>query len=342
MHRVGEGIDIGDSAKPRRERLNGINCATGKKQQGVQNSEHGARHQRVLDPHHQQEHHSVKRQRGGHHHQENVEHVLRREGGTQSRQQRSQYGDHNARHDRLQRARNIQSGHQFELGDRRHQITFVHPARLIVDVQHAAADHDRDEHGQRDRSGQQIFHVLDVGIQLNRVERNLLHDARGLDIGIIQRRGQFAEFLLQGRAHEVVGVVHHQRNPRMVLLINAARVFRRNNDGAVQLSGAHVFHRLLVAVVRHRKKRLRIGLHCRQRLAHLHRLRTMVLIDNPEPRLFDLAAECVAQHDKLHQGKDHGDQHQRGRAKELAQLALDNCPHPVHGRIPGRSGITKL
>ena len=68
----------------------------------------------------------------------------------------------------------------------------------------------------------------------------------------------------------------------------------------------------------------------------------LVLIDHAQPRVFDLAAKGVAQHDELHQRKHHRHQHQRRRAEELAQLALDNGPHSVHGRIPGRSGMTKL
>ena len=50
----------------------------------------------------------------------------------------------------------------------------MHAARLIVDVEHAAADHDRYEHCQRDRARQQIFHVLDVGIEFYDLERGLL------------------------------------------------------------------------------------------------------------------------------------------------------------------------
>ncbi len=60
----------------------------------------------------------------------------------------------------------------------------MHAARFVVDVEHAAADHDRHKHGQRDGAGQQVLHVLDVGIELDRIERDLLHDARGIDVGL--------------------------------------------------------------------------------------------------------------------------------------------------------------
>ena len=84
-----------------------------------------------------------------------------------------------------------------------------------------------------------------------------------------------------------------------------------------------------------------VGLDRGQSFANFHGLRAVVLIDHAEARVLDLAAKGVAQHDKLHQRKHHRYQHQRRRAEKLAQFALDNGPHSIHGRIPGRSGMMK-
>ena len=40
--------------------------------------------------------------------------------------------------------------------------------------QHASADHDRHIPGERDRAGEQIFHVFDIGITLDDFDRDLL------------------------------------------------------------------------------------------------------------------------------------------------------------------------
>ena len=160
----------------------------------------------------------------------------------------------------------------------------------------------------------------------------------GSTSGCVERLRQLAELRLQRRAHEVVGVVDDERDARMVLLVDAARILRRNDDGAIELAVAHVLHRLLIAVVVRPGLKVR-ALDCTavERLADLHRLRAVVLIDHAQPRVFDLAAEGIAQHDELHQRKHHRHQHQRRRAEELAQLAFDDGQHSVHGRIPGRS-----
>ena len=54
--------------------------------------------------------------------------------------------------------------------------------------------------------------------------------------------------------------------------------------------------------------------------ARLHRL---VLIDNRDHGAFDLAAKGVAQHDQLHQRKDHRSHHQSGTAEEFPHVAFD-------------------
>ena len=51
---------------------------------------------------------------------------------------------------RLDGSSDIESHHKFEFADGRNQVALVHAARLVVDVEHAAADHHRDVHGERD------------------------------------------------------------------------------------------------------------------------------------------------------------------------------------------------
>ena len=57
------------------------------------------------------------------------------------------------------------------LRDRRDEIPLVQPARLVVDEDDPAADHDHREDRQHDRARQQVLDVRDVGIDLDDVER---------------------------------------------------------------------------------------------------------------------------------------------------------------------------
>ena len=152
-------------------------------------------------------------------------------------------------HHRLHRARRVQPQHQFSLGDRSHQIAFVDSAGLVVDVEHAAADHHRHEYRQRDRARQQKLHVFDIGIELDNLQHALLQDPR-LDHGIVQRVGDLGQLILERGAHEIVAVVHHQCDLRLIMLVHLAGILRRNNHRALDLSVAHIFHRLFrIAVV---------------------------------------------------------------------------------------------
>ena len=55
------------------------------------------------------------------------------------------------------------------LRDGRNEIAFVDSARLVVDVEHASANHDGDVHGEGDGAGKEVFHVLDIGIEFDNV-----------------------------------------------------------------------------------------------------------------------------------------------------------------------------
>ena len=73
---------------------------------------------------------------------------------------------------RLDGAGDIQPEDQLEFRDRRDQVALVHAARLVVDVEHAAADHHRDIHRQRHRHRQKILQIIHVRIKLDDFERD--------------------------------------------------------------------------------------------------------------------------------------------------------------------------
>ena len=71
-------------------------------------------------------------------------------------------------------------------------------------------------------------------------------------------------------------------------------------------------------------------------LAHAHRRHAVVLIDDGDLQVLDVAAERVAEHDQLHDREDqrHDDQHRA--APEPPQLALDDGPGASHRSAPPR------
>ena len=69
-------------------------------------------------------------------------------------------------------ARSDQSQNQVRLGQRRGEIAFVEAARLVVDESNAAADHGGNENRERNRARQQVLDVLDVGIDLDCLNRD--------------------------------------------------------------------------------------------------------------------------------------------------------------------------
>ena len=158
-------------------------------------------------------------------------------------------------HHGLDGAGEIQPEHQFEFRDRRDQITFVHPARLVVDVQHAAADHHRDEHREHERTRQQILHVLDVGIEFDNLQRSLLENAwRNRRADSARRSGwlssastaELMKLSLLSTTNAIRG---------WFCFVNALRILGRDNDGALDFAVTHVFHRLLLVVIMDRVRR---------------------------------------------------------------------------------------
>src|SRR5665213_2303405 len=96
------------------------------------------------------------------------------EDGTNHSHERTYDGEADAGEHGLYGTGNVETHHEFELGDGRHQVALMHAARFVIDVEHAAADHDGDVHGQRDRPGQQVFHVFDKGVKLDDFKCGLL------------------------------------------------------------------------------------------------------------------------------------------------------------------------
>ena len=165
-------------------------------------------------------------------------------------------------------------------------------------------------------------------------------NSRGCDVRLVQSVGERGHAFFERRTHEVVAVVDDQRNPRMILLIDHLRILRRNDHGAIDLSVAHVFPRLHFVVIGNRHKCARRCPHRIERFLDADGLGAMILVYDSHLRVANLSAKRVAQHDQLHQGKDHRHHHQGRGTEELAHLALDNCQRTIHGCIPGRCGMT--
>src|SRR5699024_4345285 len=68
-----------------------------------------------------------------------------------------------------------------------------------------------------------------------------------------------------------------------------------------------------------------------RQLADLDGWHAVILIDDREPEVLDVAAERIAEHDELRQREDHRHDDQHRTAAETPQLALDDGPGSVHG-----------
>ena len=240
----------------------------------------------------------------------------------------------------LDGAGDIQPEDQLEFRDRRDQVALVHAARLVVDVQHAAADHDRDIHGQRDRHGQKILQVIHVRVKLDDLEGDGFRQPV-LNLRRVHRIHQRLHLGLQAGRSEQVGVIDNEAQLGRILGVNAPRVLLRNDDRGIDFAGAHVLARLHLVVVLDGGEGLDVGGDGIEGLAHLYRLRSMVVIDHGDVRAHDLAAEGIADDDQLQNRQHQRHDHQRGRAEKLAHLALDDGKHSVHGCAPGRGGMVK-
>ena len=140
---------------------------------------------------------------------------------------------------------------------------------------------------------------------------------------------------------ELVGVIDDQADAGRILRVDAARVLRGNDDGGVDLAGAHIFAGLHLVGVLDGGEGLDVDGDGVEALADLDGLRAVIVVDDGDVRADDLAAEGVAHDEQLQDRHHQRHDHQRGRAEELAHLALDNGEHSVHGCAPGRGGMVK-
>ncbi len=103
-------------------------------------------------------------------------------------------------------AGDVQPEDQLKFRNRRDQVALVHAARLVVDVEHAAADHHRDVHGQRDRHRQKILQIIHVRVKLDDFERDGFRQAI-LNLRRIHGVHQRLHLAFESRRSEQVGVV---------------------------------------------------------------------------------------------------------------------------------------
>ena len=96
----------------------------------------------------------------------------------ETRHQRSNHSEANSAQDSFDGSRQIQSHHQLQAGNRRYQVALMYTARLVVNVEHAAADHDGNIHCQRYTRRQQELHVTHIGIKFHNVQCNIVGQAR--------------------------------------------------------------------------------------------------------------------------------------------------------------------
>src|SRR2546425_2472625 len=262
---------------------------------------------------HHQKHEADHGQRSDRQHNHQIEQPHRVPDAVNSRDQPADDGDGQTGHQPLDGTSEVQSEDQLGFVDRRYQVALVQAARLVVNKHDPAADHGHHEDGNRDRAREQILDVLDVGIDLDDLQ---IYGAGQARLG--DRRVQVGLNLLdafeQAAGNEIVGVVFDECDARAILVQNAARVAVRNvHDGADE-TRAQVQDGVGKRIVFDGVERLRAGGNGIEAFANNARLAGAVLIHQGDGDALDLSAKRVAQHDELHQRKDHGADHQRGAA----------------------------
>ena len=174
------------------------------------------------------------------------------------------------------------------LRDRRDQVALVQPARLVVDEDDAAADHDHHEDGHRDRAGQQVLDVRHVRVELDDVEPPLRGDPRRPCVGSLNA----ATTLFIDAASEAktkLSVLSEIRASRGALpCSDAAREARRNRQDAVDAAVAQIVRAPRPVRVVHGVERVRVRRDGRRQLADADRRHAVVLIDDGEFRCLTL------------------------------------------------------
>ena len=226
------------------------------------------------------------------------------EDGAEAGEQRSEDGEHDAGEHGLDGSGEVEAHDELKPRDGRDEIALVHAARLVVDVEHAAADHDGDIHGERDGAGEQKLHVLDVGIELDDLQHDLLHDF-GLNGGSVERIDERLHLGLDAAADELVGVIDDHAQFGRVAGEHAARILRGDDDDAGELAGAHIFDGLALVAVLSGGEGADVGGDGVEGLVHFDGLDAVVVVDDADGGVADFSAECVSEDDELHQRQHH-------------------------------------
>src|SRR6516225_4365802 len=137
MDSVAKWIDDRDCAEPFWKPCDRRNGSTWEEEQGVENTEHGARHKRVFDAHHHQEHHSIEGDGSGDNEQGKLQQHQGMKDNSETGEQRAYHREAYAREDSLNGACEIESHDQFKPGNWGNEVAFVNTACFVVDVQHS-------------------------------------------------------------------------------------------------------------------------------------------------------------------------------------------------------------
>ncbi len=163
--------------------------------------------------------------------------------------------------------------------------------------------------------------------------------------GLDRRGGQCGDnrlhLGLDGAGAELIGIVDDQADDRSVLRVDAARVLCGNDDGGIDLAGAHILAGLHLVGVLDGGEGLDVDGDGVEGLAQPDCLGAVIGIDDGNLFSGNLSAEGIAHDEQLHDRHHQGHDHQHRRAKELAHLAFDDGKHSIHGCIPGRGGSVK-
>ena len=245
------------------------------------------------------------------------------------RDDRPERHEHRAGQDGLDGPRQIEAGDQFELRDWRHQVAFVQATRLVVDEDDAAADHDHHEDRHHDRARQQVLDVGNVRIHLDHVERGLGGDARA-GHRLVEGADERADVRGQRRRHEAVAVVLNQRDAGRILRQDPSRVVGRYGQDAVDASIAQVVERLSLVGVRRGVERPGVGGDGLRQLVDTHGRHPVIVIDDAQLEVLDVAAEGIAKDDELDQREDQRDDNERRTASKPAHFPLDDGQGASH------------
>ena len=163
-----------------------------------------------------------------------------------------------------------------------------------------------------------------VGIDLDDVERRLRRHPRRVGRQV-ERRARRLPTCPTSVAETKLSVLSSiSASLRLVALEHAAREIRRNREHAVDAAVAQIGQRLARVGVVDGLERARAGGHRAGQLADPHRRQPVILVDDPDLEVLDVAAEGVAEDAELDDRQHHRHDDQHRAAAESAQLAFDD------------------